>query len=113
MTLGLTMLQHQKQTRRRDELNFDAPDETPKPPTRAEIEAQLNALGHVAPWTPALDLALVNALRSGSGLPGAAHEVGTTPEQARSRWHDLMLDTSLTTQAITHEALRRRAMVPA
>ena len=113
MTVALTALQHQRHPRRRDELNFEAPDETPQPPTRAEIEAQLNALGHLAPWTPALDLALVDALRSGSGLPGAAREVGTTPDAALNRWHQLMLDTSLSTQAMTHEALRRRATVPA
>ena len=77
MTLGLTMLQHQKRTRRRDELNFDALDETPKPPTRAEIEAQLNALGHVAPWTPALDLALVNAAGRNGRLTGSSAKCHT------------------------------------
>lgn len=113
MTTTLTAITYRNNPRTIGADATGTPEDAQQPPTRAEIEAQLNALGHLAPWTPALDLALVDALRSGSGLPGAAREVGTTPDAALNRWHQLMLDTSLSTQAMTHEALRRRATVPA
>ena len=70
---------------------------------------ELNALGHVAPWTPALDLRLAEGLGAGRKLADLAPVLGVTPEQARGRWKALMPDLGIEAQQRTLDELRARA----
>lgn len=58
----------------------------PRPAWWREIEAVLNALGHKAPWTPELDLALVQGLTSGTPIEVLADELGVERAAIRARF---------------------------
>lgn len=106
MDSALPALRSERQMKSAETTNEDG---TATLPGLRDIQAHLNALGHVTPWTPRRDLALVEALRSGRGLDAAANAAGVSRITARNRWRHLLLDNSLDTQAITHSELRQRA----
>ncbi|MBL3569899.1 hypothetical protein JMJ94_10370 [Rhodovulum visakhapatnamense] len=83
----------------------------PPPPCSArEVEAHLNAVGYLAPWTPQADLALVLALVRGDGLSAAATAAGVDRDAAKQRWHVLCPPpVTLDRQQALLTALRRRA----
>lgn len=51
-----------------------------------EIEAVLNALGHKAPWTPQMDLALVEGIMAGTPQEVLADDLGVNLGQMRQRF---------------------------
>lgn len=85
------------------------PDGTPG--WQRELCARLNALGHVAPWTPALDLRLAEGLGAGRKIADLAQGLGVTPEQARARWGRLLPEPGIEAQARLLDELRARAAV--
>lgn len=56
---------------------------------RAMIAAHLNQLGHVAPWSPARDLALVQGIVVNGKVEAGAAAAGVDKEAARLRWEAL------------------------
>lgn len=59
-------------------------------------------------WTPARDLALVEALVNGEGLAGAAEALGIGKDDAKARWKALMPEVTLEAQAAMLAVLRER-----
>lgn len=76
-----------------------------------ELRARLNDLGHVAPWTPALDLRLAEGLGAGRKLADLAPVLGVTPKQAGARWRRLLPEPGIEAQQRLLAELRARAAV--
>lgn len=78
-----------------------------KPAWWRQIEAHLNALGHVSPWTPALDLALVEGLAQGTPKNLLADQLGVEVSAIKQRFIALTPDgVTINAQAQLLEVLR-------
>lgn len=79
------------------------------PMWQRQLRAHLNALGHVAPWTPALDLRLVEGMLRGDGATVVAEALGVDRRAAVARMRALLPEPGIEAQARLAVELRRRA----
>jgi len=81
-----------------------------------EVNAWLNTLGYVAPWSPGIDLDLVTGLARGLKLGAVALDLGIDAADCKARFHDLKLaatpedgEFGIAQQTRLIEVLRARA----
>lgn len=82
---------------------------TAPPASARRVQAHLNALGHVAPWSVARDLDLVQQLARGDCLSDVAERIGVSRDEARARWKALLPEVTIDGKRLLLEELRRRA----
>lgn len=82
---------------------------TAPPASARRVQAHLNALGHVAPWSAGLDLDLVERLARGESLTNVAERIGVSRPEAIARWKALLPEVTIDGQRLLLEELRRRA----
>lgn len=70
------------------------------------VRMHLRALGHVAPWTPALDLKLVEGLAAGDGLGTTAEALGIDRGECKLRWNELLPEVTIDGQTQLLATLR-------
>lgn len=63
------------------------------------LRMHLRAVGYAAPWTPALDLQLVEGLARGDGLGATAAGMQMPLDACRARWQALLPEVTLDGQA--------------
>lgn len=80
-----------------------------QPATVRQVQAHLNALGHIAPWTAAKDLKLAAGIARGDGLGATAEALGVEKGEALARWKALCPVVTIDSQRLLLEELRKRA----
>jgi hypothetical protein len=87
-----------------------APPSDPGVPVwRREIEGRLNRLGNAAPFTPQVDLALLEGLAKGHKLGWIASDLGIDFEALKARFAGLVPETGIVAQERVLTVLRARA----
>lgn len=90
-------------------LVFDAPASAPL--REKALHSMLNAVGYPEPFTPVLDLRLVELITKGFTASGAAAEVGLSTDMAKRRWNALLPEKGIDQQTLLLKALKARAEV--